>query len=264
MSEIEALLEARKKQLLKIKEEKEAGLLYFPEGTLRISGSRNRVQYYHRTDPKDNNGIYIGNDNLNLVRDLAQKDYNQKVLNAVEKELNAIQKFEKNCPEVKAEEIYKSLHPERQKLIFTSMENDEKYAKWWESVRYQGKPIFDDVPAYITARGERVRSKSEVIIADLLFREGVPYRYEYPLYIEGIGLVFPDFLTLNKRTRKEYFLEHFGMMDDPNYLEKALQKIQLLADNNIYPGENLILSFETKKSPLNQNELRKLIQHYLL
>ena len=109
-----------------------------------------------------------------------------------------------------------------------------------------------------------MRSKSEVIIADLLFREGVPYRYEYPLYIEGIGLVFPDFLTLNKRTRKEYFLEHFGMMDDPNYLEKALQKIQLLANNNIYPGENLILSFETKKSPLNQNELRKLIQHYLL
>lgn len=263
MQEIQSLLEARKRQLLQIKEEKEASILSYPEGTLRISGSRSQPQYYHRIDSHNNNGNYICEENIQLARELDQKDYNQKVINAAEKELQAIAKYESKCPKIKVEEIYSNLHQERQKLVNPYKENDDEYAKWWQSVRYKGKTIHDDVPLNYTARGERVRSKSEVIIADLLLREGIPYRYEFPLYIEGVGYIYPDFLTLNKRTRKEYFIEHFGMMDDPNYLENALYRIQQLADNNIYPGENLILSFETKKTPLNQQELLKTIRHYL-
>lgn len=64
-----------------------------------------------------------------------------------------------------------------------------------------------------------------MIIADLLNKEGIPYRYEYPIQLNGVGWIYPDFTVLNVRLRKEYYWEHLGMMDDYSYAEKALQKI---------------------------------------
>lgn len=52
-----------------------------------------------------------------------------------------------------------------------------------------------------------MRSKSEVIIADLLNKEGIPYRYEFPLYLKEFNTVYPDFTILNVRKRKEIYWE---------------------------------------------------------
>ena len=54
-----------------------------------------------------------------------------------------------------------------------------------------------------TERGEQVRSKSEKIIADSLYRNGIPYRYEHPVYLRGMGVVHPDFICLHVKKRKE-------------------------------------------------------------
>ena len=108
-----------------------------------------------------------------------------------------------------------------------------------------------------------MRSKSEVIIADLLGREKIPYRYEYPVKIKGWGKVYPDFTVLNVKKRKEMYWEHFGMMDDPEYVEKAVQKIEMYQKNGIYPGEHLIITYETRNVQINQKSIMGLIQHYL-
>lgn len=97
----------------------------------------------------------------------------------------------------------------------------------------------------------------------MLNREGIPYRYEYPLYLNGIGSIYPDFTVLNVRLRKELFWEHLGMMDDTIYVEKAIQKITYYEENGIFPGDNLILTYETKQNPLNQKTVKLMIQHYL-
>ena len=52
---------------------------------------------------------------------------------------------------------------------------------------FTGKPFEINAPEYYTASGVRVRSKSEVIIADALDHAGVPYRYEYPTSVKGWG-----------------------------------------------------------------------------
>ncbi len=58
--------------------------------------------------------------------------------------------------------------------------------------------------------------------------------------------------------------EHFGMMDDSDYVEKALYKIMRYEENGIFQGDNLILTYETRKNPINQKQIRRIIQHYLL
>ena len=263
MNEIKELLKTREIQLQNLKKEIEKSLKKAPKGSLRICKSKNRTQFYHRTNPKDFSGKYISKKNHILAKNLAQKDYNQKLLVSIKKELFSIQKYLQTFPELNAEEIVFSLHPERQKLIIPVYESDDIFVENWNAVQYEGKFFNDYSPEYFTTKGERVRSKSEIIIADTLENNGVPYRYEYPLYLNGFGQIYPDFTTLNVRTRKEFIWEHFGMMDDPNYVENAIQKITTYEQNGFFPGINLLLTYETKNNPINQKSIHLLIQEFL-
>ena len=263
MEQVKKLLEERKKYLSHLKEEKEKAIMKVPEGSLRICSHGNRTQYYQRTDPKDFNGTYIREENFQIAQKLAQKDYDKKILNTIEKELKTIQKYLSNYPQTNVEQIYDTLHKERQKLIVPVLEPENQYVSGWEAVQYEGKGFKDNTPEFYTARGERVRSKSELIIADLLYKEAIPYRYEYPIHFNGIGKIYPDFILLNVKKRKELYWEHLGMMDDAIYVEKALHKIAIYEQNGIFPGEKLILTYETRKNPLNQKIINLMIQRYL-
>ena len=263
MEQMKKQLEAREKFLKQVKVEKEKALAAAPEGNLRICSSGNKTQYYHRQDPKDFNGEYIRGENKDLARKLAQKDYDRKILRSAEKELVAIGKYLSNYPKENAEQIYESLHKERQKLITPILEPKDQYVSKWTAVEYEGKAFDEEMPELYTSRGERVRSKSEVIIADLLSREAIPYRYECPIYLKGVGKVHPDFTALNVRLRKEIYWEHLGMMDDPAYVENALLKISAYEQNGIFPGDNLILTYESRKNLLNPKLIRAQIQQYL-
>lgn len=197
MKEIKTLVENRKEVLLRLKKEKEKALQNVPQGTLRIYHFGNRTQYYHRRDEKDSSGVYMPKAEHDLARKLAQKEYNQKVLRAVERELTALQKYLSAYPEFPAEQIYENLHTERQKLIIPIKETDEQYIRKREDYAFQRKGFEENTPEYYSAKMERVRSKSELIIADLLNKEMIPYRYEAPIYLKGAGQIHPDFTVLN-------------------------------------------------------------------
>lgn len=261
MDEIKQKLKERQKYLLQIKKEKLNAIKNVPEGKLRISCCGNRTQYYQRNSTKDINGSYIKD--KNLAKTLAQKEYDKKVISLAEKELCVIDRFFCNYPMVNIEEYYKTLHVERQKLIFPVVEPIEKFVEKWEKDEYQRKGFSEEVPEYYTVKGERVRSKSELIIADFLEREGVPYHYERPLCMKNYGIIYPDFTVLNIRNRKEFYWEHLGMMDEAEYAEKAIQKIMTFEQHGYFQGENLIITYETRKIPLNQKILKIMVERYL-
>lgn len=60
-----------------------------------------------------------------------------------------------------------------------------------------------------------VRSKSEVIIANMLFERDISFSYEKPLFASDGTFYLPDF-TINWRG-KEYYWEHVGMLHNDNY-----------------------------------------------
>ena len=259
---ISALLE-RKDELQKRKNMIEKELETTPEGYLRICNAGNTPQFYLRTNPQDFSGVYIPKSRMSEIKNLAQKEYNKKVLRSIEQELKAIEKYLSTYPSKPAEEVYESLHIERQKLITPIRLTDEQYIREWLETPFQGKEIDDDVPLLYTEKGERVRSKSEVIIADILHHEGVPYKYECPLMLKGLGKVHPDFTMLNVRKRKVIYWEHLGKMDDAEYVESAIRRKEFYERNGIFLGDNLILTFETRNCPLNQRNIRIQIERYL-
>ena len=82
--------------------------------------------------------------------------------------------------------------------------------------------------------------------------------------MKGLGVVHPDFTLLSRKTRREIYWEHDGKMDDPAYARNAVRKIQAYEENGIYPGETLILTFETEKTILNVGMVKRLVDRYLL
>ena len=89
------------------------------------------------------------------------------------------------------------------------------------------------------------------------------YKYEKPLYLNGYGIVYPDFTLLSRKTGKEIYWEHEGMMDDQEYARKAVQKIESYQMNDIYQEDRLILTFETKQCVLNSKIIENLTSRYL-
>ncbi|MDD3340002.1 MAG: hypothetical protein PHS82_14235, partial [Lachnospiraceae bacterium] len=137
---------------------------------------------------------------------------------------------------------------------------DDEYAEAWLEKEYTGKTFSEGTAEIYSERGERVRSKSEKIIADMLNKRGIPYKYECPLQLNGIGIIYPDFTILNKQERKEIYLEHLGMMDNAEYCENALRRIDYYIKNEIMLGDQLLIIYETAKHPLNTSIVDKVIQ----
>ena len=154
------------------------------------------------------------------------------------------------------------LHTQRQ-LLVTPIEPiwEKELVRWYDS-EYHGKEFYEGTAEIVTEKGERVRSKSEKILADYFYRNNILYQYERPLYLKGYGTVYPDFTFLSKKTRKEIYWEHFGKMDLPEYAKNAADKLHMYARNGIYPGDRLITTYETMEQPLDTAIVQKLITYH--
>ena len=156
------------------------------------------------------------------------------------------------------------LHTQRQLLVTPNEPIWEKELVRWYDSEYHGKEFYEGTAEIVTEKGERVRSKSEKILADYFYRNNILYQYEKPLYLKGYGTVYPDFTFLSKKTRKEIYWEHEGMMDKPEYAKSAVKKIESYQRNGIHLGERLILTFETELTVLNSQIVEELVEKYLV
>ncbi len=240
-------------------------------GRLRISQKGKYTEYYHIKDDSNANGKYIPKKQQATANQLAQKDYNSKIITLLEEEIEALRTYLNTAPNIQA--FYSQMCPARQNLITPLTLTDEQYTAQWKSASWQGLPFSPDTPGYTTNQGERVRSKSEVLIANALAHQKIPYRYEYPLTLHrnhthdtsqnATTTLHPDFLCLNLRTRQEIIWEHFGLMDSPEYLHNTVSKLKLYAQNKILPGKKLIITMETNTEPLIPDVINQMIEQFL-
>jgi len=234
------------------------------KGHIRIVPHNRVLQYYLITKKGDTIGKYLQRSQNAFAEDLLNYEYNKKALSSLQNELKLITRLLTFCQKKSVEKIFAGFSKHKQKIIRPVTLSDKEYAEQWLAVSYKGNPFDFSTSEFYTSKGERVRSKSEVIIADTLSRLNIPYRYEYPLELKNQNsTIYLDFCCLNISTRKEIYWEHFGMMDDTDYAAKAVMKINAMSSNGFFPDKNAIFTFETQVSPLNIKYLEKLIAEYL-
>ncbi len=168
-----------------------------------------------------------------------------------------------NIPESKKTLIQPFVSPETED-VKTLIAKERKY---WEKEMLDRRGV-DRNLQLVTLNGERVRSKSELIIADRLKSAGIPYYYErkFTFYNEenrDTETWFPDFQMFNVRTRKKYYWEHFGIMDNPDYCASCQYKLETYSKHGIVMGNNLIVTMESSKHNLNVSYIDRLINGLL-
>lgn len=259
--DLEALLEKEIKTLERLQQKLLQQLSNTPEGTLHIhkSGSDSKPQYYNYLNGKR---IYLAKKERTLASALAQKNYDEDVLALIAGRLKAAKQLLTKY-EFSILDVYERLPETRKDLITPIIPSDEEYVKdWYEQHPGYANP-YPNHSALYTERGEMVRSKSEKILADLFYKRGIPYVYESRLEFGNGKMIYPDFLLLDVVRRKTYVYEHFGMMDNPDYVKGALEKMSLYAEHGYWVGDSLLFSFETSTSPLNTKNVERMLCHFM-
>ena len=237
-----------------------------PEGSLRSSVSHHSIQYYHMNTNAPNRkvGQYIRKSNSELVKMLAQKAYDEKLHTIIQARLRVLDQSIECYQQTALKNIFTALPENLQEIVDSRGLSDELFAKAWMETPYPCKPFQMDDPEIYTDRNERVRSKSEKIIADKLFHMNIPYRYEARLQLSDGTILHPDFTILNVRTREVFYLEHLGSMDKGEYSGKVAVRLALYERNGIFIGKQLILTYETAGMPLDTKLLTRIIQDNFL
>ena len=199
----------------------ERSIIEAPEGNLRCAISKGYYQYYIGRQ-------YIKAENKEIAAKLAQKEYCIKLNKELKQFERALELVKDFIEEQRLEKIYGELHPGRKILVAPLYRPVEVIIAVFLRIECKGKGFEEgERTSYYTIKGERVRSKSEKIIADELYRHGIPYKYEMGIELQSWNKpieVYPDFVVLNRRTGKRWIVEHLGMMDKPGYFEAAMQK----------------------------------------
>lgn len=172
-----------------------------PEGKLRISNDKGIMHYYRVSEQKDTCGKYIPKKNYELACQLAQKDYVQKLYREAESEWKSINFYLKKHGEKDLEDIYTNLNPYRKGIVEPLVLSDEMYIQQWENELFETNKYYPGEKVYPTKKDEMVRSKSEVLLADMYYELGIPYRYEAKLELKNNKVRYSDFTLLKVKTR---------------------------------------------------------------
>jgi GTPase SAR1 family protein len=197
-----------------------------------------------------------------------------------------------NNPLLSRELLYTALTRQKDKIIILHQGNFSGYLKYSsdeysETARrltdlfmlpnikkYKNKH-YDFRYVNITQKGEPVISKSEVIIANILYsyeQKGMlTYSYENKLELSTGRIVKPDFTIEDLRTGRKFYWEHLGLLSSQEYKDKwELKRKAYLADG-IVPAEEatmnddivLITSEDLPQGGLNSQSVENKIKEFI-
>ena len=233
-----------------------------PDGDLKIISKGNTKQYYRRLKG-ETTGSYLRKADSGIITELAQKRYDKRFVAAAEDELKSIRMFLSKY-EMKTSGLSTEFSPElKEKMDIADVAFDE-YSVAWQNEAYVPKIIDDRVLVHVTAKGERVRSKSEELIANQLFARKIPYKYECPIRIFNGEYRYPDFTILSPVTHEIVYWEHLGMMDNLEYVAANMKKLKDYEKSGIYLGKELLVTVESKNMPTNTKSIDEFIcKHFV-
>lgn len=255
---------ARLQELKQMRKLLHEGLNKAPSGKILVANKNGKLQFFLRKDKTEKTGEYIRKSQVDKIRIYLQKSYNEKVLKLITKEADNLETFLSNSNEyiTRIRELYSKNPQEIKNYIRPIDMSDSDYVDKWKNESYVGKPSMEGETTYETDNGEIVRSKSELNIANALYKAGIPYKYECPIWLKDGMKIHPDFTVLNVRERRVKYWEHRGMMDDRNYAKHSVSRLKEMGKNGIIIGDNLIITEETSTVGLGTDEITRIIEHF--
>ena len=240
-----------------------------PAGTLKYKQVKGKTYFYQQFSDGKVVQKYIKRRNESLAYSLAQKAYYQKVKTLLVKQIDELTAFIDTYKPKEVEMVYDELPRIRKQMIAPLRISIAEKIRRWNDETYEPNNNHPEGKIYETEQGEFVRSKSEVIIANMLYRnkKDILYKYERPIRMIAEGkeiVVYPDFTILNKHTGKIIYLEHIGRLDDSYYANDFVRKVNTYVENDLIPGRDVVFTYESSRHPLDMRVLKKIVGELIL
>jgi hypothetical protein len=134
------------------------------------------------------------------------------------------------------------------------------------------KAFFESGLIHRTERGDLVRSKSELNIADKLLANGVDYyEYERPFRFGDGYDRYPDFTVRNEARGITFYWEHLGLLSDDEYTKRWKKKLTGYRAMGVLPyqegeGANgvLIVTKDEPNGALDSSQIARIIRDVIL
>ncbi|MBE5905668.1 MAG: hypothetical protein E7277_02590 [Lachnospiraceae bacterium] len=236
--------------------ELETELSSFPPGHIQIHKDRKWFKVYSVINGKRK---YLPKAQIEQAKSLARKCFLEHRLSLFRKESAALSSFLKHCPVPSSEApLLQKLH-----LLNPDFSPYPKEISDWFYGEFDHHSPNPEGLRLRSRSGNIVRSKSELMIDEMLFQYHIPYHYEEQLCFPDGTAIYPDFKVYNLRLRRFQYWEHNGMMDNADYCDMFHRKLRLYTQNGFYPQIDLIMTSETAANPLDMEQIHFQIKQLL-
>lgn len=239
-----------------VEEEKRANneLKMLPKGKLHQVLRNNKITYFQVTRENDIRKRKSINKEPETIQNLARKMYLEKEIQMIQANIRLISSIEGKLEDISADSITEKL-PIKVKHLLKPQNID------WGNQDYQRSTYRAEDLRHTTSRGLKVRSKSEVIIAETLYAYDIKFRYEEVMWVNEHQFI-PDFTIMTPSNRMFYW-EHCGMTNNPEYMRHHKWKMEQYEKIGIVPWKNLIVTYDTEEGIIDTNVIRSEILNKL-
>ena len=238
LEEMISLREMKEQRLSELEAYKEYSLKYARHGN---------SNYYYAKRKGDKKYFYLGGENNEDVRRIKESVYLRKLLKNLGIEIKLLTALQISHKDISYDAILSQL-PLTYKTNVPHEASGMQAARAWKEAKLKEKaqyPVkYPEQLKMHDIEGTPMRSKSEVIIANILIANGIPFVYELPRVING-QLIYPDFTILSTIDYKtEIIIEHEGLTDQEFYQKTFLYKVNLYLGAGIVPGRGVYFTFD--------------------
>ncbi|MDO4745999.1 MAG: hypothetical protein Q4B18_05565 [Bacillota bacterium] len=196
-----------------------------------------------------------------LVQQLARKKYLEKSTKLLAEEIERLNKYLKESIEPTADNVLKMLPRSYSALPEEIFFPKQRKANKWAELPYPQNTLYPEEKIHTTGRGLKVRSKSELFIADKLDMYLLPFQYDGIIYFENYAFS-PDFMIPTIEGMK--YWEHCGKMAESKYRKRNQWKLTMYDKMGIVPWKNLIITYDSEDGGLNLGIIEAEIRNKLI
>jgi len=248
-----------------------------PKGSLS-SWNYNGKLYYRQNYLED--GAMVRNSitkQEDIIRQLARKRYANAMIEQVQNVISVLDYTISNFKWFSRDEIMASLSAVYQNLPAEFFEKEyikdianmdpmaiisnpnvlpELRSRLWGAQPFVRSDFRPEELIHTSSRGEKLRSKSELLIAETYYNLGIEFRYEEVIKVGRYDFA-PDFAFIDFEGNP-FFHEHAGMMGDIKYRNRHKWKMARYEEAGIVPWKNLIITYDYDDH-INMQEIHAII-----
>jgi len=238
---------------------------------LRKEGKKRSALAYYDVIRKDSGKkTYLGGEKHEQVLAIKRYRYAGKALEVLDRDIELLDSLVRNYIQPDYDTI-NSLLPATYRtdlrspgLSTASMPPEAvEWKKRLEAEKAKYPPYKPEQLKHPAMDGTMMRSKSEVIIANMLIQAGIPFVYEAPLFINGKN-VLPDFTILSLIDLKtEIIIEHQGMIFVDEYANKFIRSLRLFLQTDWIPNKNIFFTFDNAQETIDPRQVLSILRKYV-